>query len=204
MSLILQNLYLGGVNIAKDIKFIKEKNIKYILICAKGIQQYYPNKVQYKQLNISDNPCTLIITYLPESLEFINQNIKNAAILVHCLGGKSRSVSVVIAYVMFSLHVSYEQAFQHVKQHHFQAQPNVGFIKQLNIFQTVLEIYGKPKQNDFKVLNQIMYDNNIESQVKNKLNQIQFKNNYEIEQNDEENDALKEDLNVQFFQEKQE
>jgi hypothetical protein len=38
MSLILENLYLGSVSIAKDIKFIKDKQIKYILICAKGLQ----------------------------------------------------------------------------------------------------------------------------------------------------------------------
>ncbi|CAD8154332.1 unnamed protein product [Paramecium pentaurelia] len=202
MSLILQNLYLGSVSIAKDIKFIKEKNIKYILICAKGLQQYYPNKVQYKQLNISDNPCTVIITHIPESIEFIHQNIKNAAILVHCLGGKSRSVSITIAYVMFSLRVTYEQAFQHVKQHHFEAQPNVGFIKQLKAFQKVLEIYGKPKQNDFKVLNQILFDNNIETQVKHKLSLIQFKNNYEIEQN-QNNEDIQEDLDIQFIQQKQ-
>lgn len=37
MSLILENLYLGSVKIAKDIKFLKEHNIKYVLICAKGI-----------------------------------------------------------------------------------------------------------------------------------------------------------------------
>ncbi|CAD8072244.1 unnamed protein product [Paramecium sonneborni] len=199
MSLILQNLYLGSVSIAKDIKFIKEKNIKYILICAKGLKQYYPNIVQYKQLNISDNPCTVIITHFPESIEFIQTNIKNAAILIHCLGGKSRSVSITIAYLMFLLHVTYDQAFQHVKQRHFEAQPNAGFIKQLKTFQKVLQIYGKPKQNDFKALNQILFDNNVETQVKMKLSSIQFKNNYEIQENQDQED-IQEDLDIQFIQ----
>lgn len=38
MSKIAENLYLGAVNIAHDPNFIKLAQIKFILICAKGLK----------------------------------------------------------------------------------------------------------------------------------------------------------------------
>lgn len=38
MSHIIDNIYLGAVNIARDPKFIKDNKIQVILICAKGLK----------------------------------------------------------------------------------------------------------------------------------------------------------------------
>ena len=71
MSLIIDNLYLAGVNIAKDIRFIKAKGIKYVLIAAANLGRPFPNVVTYMQINVSDNPGTLIIKHFVDCIEFI-------------------------------------------------------------------------------------------------------------------------------------
>ena len=46
---------------------------------------------------------TNIITNLPEGINFIEKALKNkdqGGILVHCVAGQSRSVSMVVAYLM--------------------------------------------------------------------------------------------------------
>ena len=47
MSLIIDNLYLAGVNIAKDIKVIKALGIKYVLVAAANLSKPFPNVVTY-------------------------------------------------------------------------------------------------------------------------------------------------------------
>lgn len=37
MSEVLEKLFLGSINYSKDAAFIKSKNIKFILIAAKGL-----------------------------------------------------------------------------------------------------------------------------------------------------------------------
>jgi len=56
---------------------------------------------------------------------------KGGKVLVHCLIGKSRSVSIVIAYFILNMGYSYEKAYNHVKIRRFIAEPNYGFAKQL-------------------------------------------------------------------------
>jgi atypical dual specificity phosphatase len=138
MSLILDRLFLSSVVYSRDASFIKKHNIKYILIAAKNLKRHLNNIVTYKQLNITDNPGTLIINHFVESIDFIENArgiliglilIAKSSILVHCLGGISRSVTIVISYVMLDQHLSANDATKFVKDRHKFAYPNPGFLK---------------------------------------------------------------------------
>ena len=52
-------------------------------------------------------------------------------VLVHCQQGRSRSGSVVIAYVMRTQRLAFEQAFEFVKARRSVCSPNPGFRLQL-------------------------------------------------------------------------
>lgn len=51
--------------------------------------------------------------------------------LVHCIQGISRSVTIVIAYLIFKLGYDYKKAEQYVKQRRGIACPNNGFMVEL-------------------------------------------------------------------------
>jgi protein-tyrosine phosphatase len=59
-------------------------------------------------------------------------------VLVHCQAGVSRSVSIVIAFLMASQKMTAAAALEHVRSRRPIANPNLGFMKQLLIFENVL------------------------------------------------------------------
>ncbi len=55
-------------------------------------------------------------------------------ILVHCLMGRSRSPSIVIAYIMRKHQLKYSAAHSYVRAKRSVVQPNIGFVKQLELW----------------------------------------------------------------------
>lgn len=65
-------------------------------------------------------------------------------VLVHCYAGMSRSISVVIYYLMKEYNVSYDCAYKFVKKKRSIAKPNKLFALQLSIIKTN-KVYGNIK-----------------------------------------------------------
>lgn len=51
-------------------------------------------------LDIEDKPNSPLNKHFDETFEFIDKNLKEGNVLVHCQAGVSRSASVVIAYII--------------------------------------------------------------------------------------------------------
>jgi protein-tyrosine phosphatase len=56
---------------------------------------------------------------------------QNRKVLVHCAAGVSRSASFVIAYIMKSRKIGFDEAYTFVKSKRPIITPNSGFVKQL-------------------------------------------------------------------------
>jgi len=71
-------------------------------------------------------------TFFKTGVEFIDKvRKKGGKVIVHCQVGKSRSVSMVIAYMILYMGYTYNQAYSHIKINRAIANPNYGFVKQL-------------------------------------------------------------------------
>ena len=64
---------------------------------------------------------------------------RGGRVLVHCVAGISRSVTVTIAYIMQEFDLSLNDAFDFVKQRKSDVSPNFGFMGQLLEFQKKLD-----------------------------------------------------------------
>ncbi len=62
--------------------------------------------------------------------------------------GKSRSATIVIAYIMNRMKYTYEEAYKLVKSARSIIFPNMGFVKQLKQYNAIL--YENAKKEDFK------------------------------------------------------
>ena len=190
MSLIVDHLYLSNVKTSKCHKFFKNQQISHVLIAAKNLKRHFED-INYKKLLLHDNPKQDIAKHFVESIEFIHEAISSQKnILVHCLGGKSRSVTLVVAYVMLIKRLSFKKAFEYVKSQHHPANPNPGFIQQLKLFEDcVVEYYEQISEEagegfDFKALEKLVLKHFGEKPSKAKKDRISVQKEEEEEKHD--------------------
>ncbi|MEE6465180.1 hypothetical protein FKM82_006476 [Ascaphus truei] len=118
MNKILPGLFIGNFKDARDIEKLHKNNITHIL-----------------SIHDSARPMLEKTQHFKDSTAFIHEcRLKGEGCLVHCLAGVSRSVTLVVAYVMAITDFGWEDALSAVRGARTCANPNMGFQKQLEDF----------------------------------------------------------------------
>jgi len=135
--LILEGLYLGSCGAAGYKEKMKKHGITHILTVAGGFDPLHPKDFNYKLVKIEDKTTEDLMFYFPECIEFIeNALAAGGKILVHCIAGKSRSVSVVLAYMMKCRSFNLEDALNHIMERRkVVIKEDINFLGQLELFQ---------------------------------------------------------------------
>lgn len=95
-------------------------------------------RIIFKHLQISDLPNEDLLSSLVEAVDFIEVAVaKGGVVLVHCFKGRSRSATVVIAYLMHKHRYTLEKAFYKVKNKREMINPHIGFLAQLKMFEAM-------------------------------------------------------------------
>jgi hypothetical protein len=137
-SAILPNLYVGPVYFSTNNTFLDEKNIGAIVSV---MVEPHPlaGQASFMRLHhipIQDKPNVNILEYIDECNDFIQKCLESGInVYVHCGMGISRSVSFVIAFLMKTKKMSYNNALEFVRQRRSQAEPNFGFCCQLMTYE---------------------------------------------------------------------
>jgi len=96
--------------------------------------RFHPDRVVYHVVTIDDIVWANISPAFVDTAAFIQNAVRNGGrVLVHCNAGRSRSVSLVVAWML--LHVpgvtTVEQALALIRAHRPEALPNPSFVRQL-------------------------------------------------------------------------
>jgi len=143
-SLILPNIYLGGIEDCLDKAKLQELGIKKIINVAGEIDNYYPNLFEYHKFPCKDDPEEDISSLFIQVFDILKEASESATgVLVHCYAGISRSSTIIIAYLMQLYQWSMEQSLDYVRQKRSIIEPNDGFIKQLDSFAKGLFLTNK-------------------------------------------------------------
>uniref|UniRef100_A0A8D0BWL1 Dual specificity phosphatase 22 n=1 Tax=Salvator merianae TaxID=96440 RepID=A0A8D0BWL1_SALMN len=135
MNKILPGLFLGNFKDARDTEHLKQNNITHILSVHDSARPMLEG-VKYLCIPASDSPSQNLIRHFKESIEFIHEcRLRGESCLVHCLAGVSRSVTLVVAYVMTITNFGWEDALSVVRASRSCANPNAGFQRQLEEFE---------------------------------------------------------------------
>lgn len=126
---IIPGLYLSSQDPAVCNDILKKYEIRHILSIGINISDKYDN-IQYHTCDLLDLPESNILPSIKKCVNIIHVNLKEN-ILVHCNAGISRSPSIVIAYLMIIMKLSYDEAYNTVKRARSCIKPNDGFVKQL-------------------------------------------------------------------------
>jgi len=143
-SKIFDNLYLGDEYSCTE-SFLQEKNITAIVTVMQephpfSLDEKY-SSFKFHHIPILDKNNVNIIDFVPEFVKFLDECFaENRVVYVHCQMGISRSVSLVIAYIMQKQKMKLNDAYKFVKERRPQADPNFGFACQLMSYEKALNL----------------------------------------------------------------
>lgn len=135
-SEIMPRLYISDLAFAENPSALASLGITHVLSAMRGYVAPLPPTpipIHRAQYPLDDLPFSELAAFLPHTTAFLRGALTdpNARVLVHCMEGISRSTSVVAAYLIAEFGWSTSQAIQFVKSRRRAAEPNVGFVQQL-------------------------------------------------------------------------
>jgi predicted protein tyrosine phosphatase len=145
-SLIIDRLYVGSFKSVLNVQELKKRNIQWILTCAGSlVDTQNPGTTllndvirDHGALIIDDVSEEDILSSTQPALNWIDDALLSdqySSILVHCAQGKSRSVSVIVLFLVTRMKMTVDEALTHVQTHRQGAEPNPGFMEQLRALQ---------------------------------------------------------------------
>ncbi|XP_017072075.1 dual specificity protein phosphatase Mpk3 [Drosophila eugracilis] len=136
-------LFLGNASHSCDSNALHKYNIKYVLNVTPDLPNEFEKSgiIKYLQIPITDHYSQDLAMHFPDAIQFIEEaRSANSAVLVHCLAGVSRSVTVTLAYLMHTRGLSLNDAFMMVRDRKPDVSPNFHFMQQLQSFESQLRL----------------------------------------------------------------
>lgn len=130
---IIDNIYLSNLIDASNHRLIRDNKIEAVFRLSEDINKtMYGPSVEFCNYEIEDN-----ILYKKEIIEIAKDIVdkvlsnKERNVLIHCNEGQSRSVTVIIYYLITQHGFTFEEAYDLVKSKKKDIHPNDAFIKAL-------------------------------------------------------------------------
>lgn len=136
MNKVLPGLYVGNYRDSKDSTQLERFEITHIVAIHDAARKLHSDK-HYLCVMASDTPDQNLTQYFPLCNDFIHAaRLRGGNVLIHCLAGMSRSVTVAVAYIMSVTTLSWKEALKVVRVGRAVANPNFGFQQQLQEFES--------------------------------------------------------------------
>ncbi|TRM62330.1 hypothetical protein BD626DRAFT_498862 [Schizophyllum amplum] len=140
LTQIVPNLYLGDLLTAQNVELLKTHNIFSVLSAMRGRVRIAETFLRH-QILLDDDEQSDVLTHFLPSISFIQSELdKDRGVLVHCVAGMSRSVTIVAAYLMYTYKLTPDEAIEVIRARRgdgegaVEVAPNPGFLYQLEVF----------------------------------------------------------------------
>ncbi|GBP92245.1 Dual specificity protein phosphatase 9 [Eumeta japonica] len=144
---ILPNLFLGNSTNSEDCDALARHNIKYVLNVTPDLPNTFESAgggIHYLKIPIADHWSQNLAVHFPQAIRFIDEAMSaRVGVLVHCVAGVSRSVTVTLAYLMQRHRLSLCDAFELVRARKTDIAPNFHFMRQLHSFERDLGLHER-------------------------------------------------------------
>lgn len=139
---LLGFIHIGSETTACNTDLLLANNVTHVLNVSSR-PTIHENLQRFTCLDIlmKDSHNQNLLENLPNALRFIEDvRLMNGKIFVHCQAGMSRSVSVVMAYMIWTQHMTSIDAFEMILNYRSCAGPNLNFMGQLMMFHKSLPV----------------------------------------------------------------
>jgi protein-tyrosine phosphatase len=170
-SLIIDGLYLGAREHAEDPDVLSACGITHVVNVTDSLPNLFSKErhlagedkpLDYCRLPVRDMRAEGIHVFFDSACSFIGAALDGEGggqVLVHCMAGRSRSATIVLAYLVKCRGYDLASAFELVRTKRPSAFPNLGFWRQLETFEKQIrgessatpEEYVKAKAMDVKL-----------------------------------------------------
>ncbi len=133
MHEVLPKIWLGNAGAACNKKALQAYGITHIVsVTGHGLNVvYYPNDFIYCVLTAADRPDFKLSKMFDGTNEFIIKALQDGGtVLVHCMFGRSRSATILAAFLIAHLSYTPMAAFALLRNTRSVVCPNPGFVKQ--------------------------------------------------------------------------
>ena len=132
------HLFLGALGALRKL-YLKSNKIGAVVTVLE--EHYYEQekirelmgekKLEHMWVDIKDKAESSLSQHLHPTYQFIRDKLQHTNVLVHCYMGRSRSATVVIAFLMRERHMTFLAAQKFVKDKRNIINPNRGFLNDL-------------------------------------------------------------------------
>ncbi|XP_027203812.2 dual specificity protein phosphatase 22-B-like [Dermatophagoides pteronyssinus] len=137
MDKIIHGLYIGNFRDSKNHEQLKINSITHIISILDRENIYQVEGIKYLCICIADSPHQNIIKHIPKCNLFIHKaRLTGGNVLIHCLAGISRSVTITAAYLASVTKFNCNETLDVIRNIRQISAPNPGFYKQLMDFET--------------------------------------------------------------------
>ena len=132
-------LFVGSAGPAYNLTALKEMNITHIISVTSRVQPQFPDEFEYLHIpgirDEPEDPKQSLIVHFNKTTAFIDKARNSGGrCYVHCWGGRSRSVTVVAAYLIQREEMTREGALKLIRKTRPMARPNNRFMSELETF----------------------------------------------------------------------
>eukprot|EP01063_Lacrimia_lanifica_P030227 TRINITY_DN4773_c0_g3_i2.p1 TRINITY_DN4773_c0_g3~~TRINITY_DN4773_c0_g3_i2.p1 ORF type:complete len:648 (+),score=182.65 TRINITY_DN4773_c0_g3_i2:188-2131(+) len=127
---ILPHVYLGSLRCAQTPLVYRELGIKYVVTCGRNMT-VNTEGVERLELEVEDVEEQSLVPYFNRFLEFMAAKKGTGNVLVHCFAGLSRSVTMVLCYLVKEHGMRLDDAMAHVMKVRPNVHPNKTFMREL-------------------------------------------------------------------------
>uniref|UniRef100_K3WQS2 protein-tyrosine-phosphatase n=1 Tax=Globisporangium ultimum (strain ATCC 200006 / CBS 805.95 / DAOM BR144) TaxID=431595 RepID=K3WQS2_GLOUD len=129
-------LFVGSFGAANNRDALQTHGISHVLCVSPTLPLVFPDAFTYLRIAVADLPSVRISESFSMALDFIDSALLDGGcVLVHCFAGKSRSATLVLAYLIARKQMRLEAALALLQALRPQVQPNSGFLAELALWE---------------------------------------------------------------------
>lgn len=155
---ILPYLFLGNLAFARNVVEVEKHKITHILnLTRHTLTKEVLRQTVYTSIILKDKSGQDIISQFSNAFGIIESAKKSngGRIFVHCKAGVSRSVTISLAYLMYTYKWSLKKAWFHVRSKRPVLHPNRGFLAQLVQFE--MRLFPELKAPTLSLTNDVLF-----------------------------------------------
>lgn len=141
ISEILPGLYISSAKESRDRSLLLSHSITHIVVGGHTLSMPFPKNFTYHRIPLFDVKSFPLLSYLPSLLGFTSCLGDSSSLLLHCLVGASRSVSLCASLLMLANRWDSEETLAFIRGKRSVACVNEGFRNRLREWETVCKRY---------------------------------------------------------------